>query len=565
MPLMPLPEALERALSIIRPLEPVSLPLEAALGLFLAEPVFAVRDVPGCDNSAMDGFALRASETTGANRDRPARFDVVETIYAGHAPSRALRPGQAARIFTGAPVPEGADCVVRQEAAALMGAQLEVFVTARVGEHIRRRGEEAQADAPLFVPGQRVDAALAGVLASQGHSQVRVHRAVRTAVVVVGDELLPPGTEALSHQIYDSNRVLISLMAKDANAEIVHTARCGDDPATLSQALGEALERCEVLITCGGASVGDRDLVKGVLRELGADFVVDGVALKPGKPVAVGSLAGKVVVVLPGNPGAATVAFDQLARPLLLGLQGTTERRRRVRVRMDSARRKQAALTYLLSAILEERDGVPWAKIRPQGAGQQLQNVAMDGWVVLPAGRAEFGEGEWAELELVHGARYAALSERDAQTALRSPLVVSVVGWSDSGKTTLIERLIPELRAQGLEVAVLKRSAHPHPLHKPGSDTERFAAAGARSTALSTPSGFVVTSNADVHQTLETLTRLGGAEVILVEGWKTGPLPKIVVGEVPDGVDPGAVIAQVTTSDPQTVSALVQQLASLRK
>jgi len=405
-----LAEARARALAAVAPAAPESLPLLSTLGLFLAEPVVASRALPGCDNSAMDGYAVRAAETVGANRDHPARARVVQVIYAGSAPGRPLGAGEAARIFTGAPVPEGADCVVRQEAAQQEGDIALLFVEARPGEHVRRKGEELRAGQILFSAGQPVDAAVAGVLAAQGHPRAFVRPRPKVAVLTVGDELVPLGAEAAPHQVYESNGVLLSALAMDAGAEVIATERLPDDDARLRAAFERWLPRVDLLVTSGGASVGEKDRVKHVLSGMGASLEVDGVALKPGKPVGVARLAGKAVVVLPGNPGAATVAFDQLARPMLLGRQGVREERARLRVRLDAPRHKQAGLTYLMSARLEPtEDGLPWARIRPQGAGQIFQNVGAEGWAVLPAGRADFEQGESVEFERFSRPRYLPL------------------------------------------------------------------------------------------------------------------------------------------------------------
>ncbi len=313
------------------------------------------------------------------------------------------------------------------------------------------------------------------------------------AVLAVGDELLEPGTPAEPHQIHDSNRIFLSALARDAGGAVVSTGRVRDDRAELSDAITGALSRCDVLITSGGASVGDRDLVKGVLRELGAELVVDGVALKPGKPVGLARLGEKAIVVLPGNPGAAAVGFDQLGRAVLLARQGAVEHRRRIRVRLDGDRQKQAGLTYLLSARLEERGGEQWARIRPQGAGQLLQNASMDGWVILPPGRADFTHGEWVELELFAGARVEVGLE---PRRTRAP-ALSIVGWSGSGKTRLLIALIHELRARGVQVAAVKHSSHAHPLHPEGTDSRAFSEAGAVSVAFATPTGVQLTTQSE--------------------------------------------------------------------
>jgi molybdopterin molybdotransferase len=414
MSLTPLISARQAALGAVGPAAPQPVPLPQAHGRFLATGIRAERSLPGCDNSAMDGWAVRAEETLGATRDRPVRLRIVDTVYAGALPSRTVQPGEAARIFTGAPLPPGADAIVRQEAArAEADGHVSVFITVPTGHDIRRAGEEVLAGTALFSAGQRVDSAVLGVLASLGASTALVRPAPRVAVLATGDELISPGTAALPHQVYESNLILISALAREAGAEVLATERTRDEDTPLRAAITRLAERTDVLFTTGGASVGDKDRVKRVLEELGAHFFVDGVALKPGKPVAVARLGDTAVVVLPGNPGAATVAFDQLGRPLLLKRQGVLEERRRVRVRLSEPRHKQAGLTYLITASVEHREGtgLPWARLRPQGAGQILQNVGAEGYAVLPPGRAGFAEGDEVDLELFDRPRYVAVEE----------------------------------------------------------------------------------------------------------------------------------------------------------
>jgi molybdopterin molybdotransferase len=412
MSLTPLIPSRQAALGAITPARPEPVPLLLAHGRFLATAVSASRSLPGCDNSAMDGWAVRAVETLGATRDRPARLRIVDTVYAGALPSRVLQPGEAARVFTGAPIPSGADAVVRQEAARDEGdGFVSLFITVSPGHDIRRTGEEVLAGTPLFPAGQRVDANVLGVLASMGAATALVRRAPRVAVLATGDELVAPGRPALSHQVYESNLSLIAALALEAGAELVGTERARDDVAELRTAFTKLAAQVDVLFTTGGASVGDKDHVKRVLTGMGAHFLVDGVALKPGKPVAVARLGDTAVVVLPGNPGAATVSFDQFGRPLLLRFQGVSEERRRLRARLSEGRHKQAGLTYLITATVEHREGggLPWARLRPQGAGQILQNVGAEGFVILPPGRADFAEGDEADVELFDRPRYVAV------------------------------------------------------------------------------------------------------------------------------------------------------------
>jgi len=411
MPLTSLATARQLALDALAPASPEPVPLLESLGRFLAGPLIASRSLPGCPMSAMDGYAVIAEETVGATRDTPVRLRVSETIYAGHLPLRTLQPGQAARIFTGAPLPPGATAVVRQEATrSVSDDTVDLFVTVPPGRDIRPEGEDLLLGSSVLRAGQRIDAAVLGVLASLGDPLVLVRPSPRVAVLATGDELVPPGTPALPHQVYESNLVLVAALASEAGAQVVARERARDDDDILRPTLQRLAKRADVLITTGGASVGDRDRVKRVLSALGCTFLVDGVAIKPGKPVAVGRMGSTAVVVLPGTPGAATVAFDQFARPLLLRHQGVREQRRRVRARLDEGRHKQAGLTYMVTGTLEpHEDGQVWARIRAQGGGQLLGNVGAEGHAILPPGRADFAEGDTVDFECFDRPHYLAV------------------------------------------------------------------------------------------------------------------------------------------------------------
>jgi molybdopterin molybdotransferase len=409
--LLSLEKALAAALDSTRVADPVRLPLSKAHGRYLAESVRASRPLPACNNSAMDGYALRSADTKGATRDRPARFTVVESIFAGMLPKRTIEPGRAARIFTGAPIPEGADSVVRQEAARLDGTELEVFVEEEPGRNIRVRGEEVGEGQTVLNAGQQLEAYALAVLASLGHATAWVWPSPRIGILTTGDELISPGDPALPHQSYDSNGILLASLCAQAGATVVKVERAPDRDEALRPALERLMAEADLVVTTGGASVGERDRVKRTITTLGAQLVIDGVALKPGKPVGLARLNDQLVAVLPGNPGAAAVAFDQLVRPILLKRQGVLEKRRRLSVRLGSARRKQPGLTYFLSAtVLHEEGGEPIARIRPQGGGQILQNVAAEGWVILPQGRADFAAGEQVAMEFFQGSTFVAFS-----------------------------------------------------------------------------------------------------------------------------------------------------------
>ncbi len=407
--MVPLEQARALALDSIDIGRPVPMPLAAAHRRFLAESLRAPRSLPNFDNSAMDGYALRSSDALGSNRDRPTRLHLVETIYAGALPRRPVRQGEVSRIFTGAPVPDGADCVVRQEAAREEGEQVLLFVEAEPGANIRRKGEEV-AEGDLILPvGQMLNSYAIGLFASLGVQSVSAWPAPTVAILTLGDELVPAGKPARPHQVFDCNGPLLSALCREVGATVAACEQVRDEEGPLSDALQRLVAQADILITSGGASAGDKDLIKRTLRALRATIPVDGVAMKPGKPAGVAVLQRRPVVILPGNPGAAAVAFDQLARPMLFKRQGVLETRQSVRAKLGAAQHKQAGLTYLLSARLQPSDrGPPMAIARPQGSGQLLQNVDADGWITLPRGRADFPEGEEVSMELFGGATFTA-------------------------------------------------------------------------------------------------------------------------------------------------------------
>jgi molybdopterin molybdotransferase len=266
MPLTPIDEALATVLEAFHPLAPIRLPLEDALHRYAAEPLAARADVPGFDHSAMDGYAVRASDLTDATAERPAALAVTGESRAGGAPPPAVALGQAVRIFTGAPVPEGADTVVMQEDTDQGRRVVHITRHPGSGSNIRRRGEDLRAGAPLLEASQRLGAGEIGLLASQGIAAVRVHRRPQVAILSTGDELrdvsgpLEPGT------IVDSNSYALSAQVTEAGGEPQVLARAGDRVDVLSERVRQGL-RADVLLTVGGVSVGDYDLVHDALRQ----------------------------------------------------------------------------------------------------------------------------------------------------------------------------------------------------------------------------------------------------------------------------------------------------------
>ncbi|MFV8818483.1 gephyrin-like molybdotransferase Glp [Haliea sp. E17] len=317
--LLPIEDALARILASARPGQPgvEQVPLLQALGRTLADDVAATIDVPLDDNSAMDGYALRAG-------DVPGSLQVSQRIAAGSV-GLPLAPGCAARIFTGAPVPAGADAVVMQEDCTEQDGRVTVGRTLAVGENVRRRGQDIRTGAVVQSRGRVLRPQDLGLLASVGVDRVPVYRRLRVAVCSTGDELVEPGGATLSPgQSYNSNRFTLAGLLQGLGMEFVDGGIVPDDPEATARALRDLASRADVVVTSGGVSVGEEDHVRAQVEKLG-HLDLWRLAIKPGKPFAFGEVCGRPFIGLPGNPTSSFVTFCLLARPFLLALQGATE------------------------------------------------------------------------------------------------------------------------------------------------------------------------------------------------------------------------------------------------
>ncbi|MDV6316342.1 molybdopterin molybdotransferase MoeA [Idiomarina sp. HP20-50] len=317
--LMPVEQALENMLNTVSKItdkETVELP--QALGRIVNRPVNSTLDVPGYDNSAMDGYAVRSSEAS-----KGASLTVVGVAAAGHPFNDDIPENGCVRIMTGAPIPNSMDAVVIQENTEANSDHSEITVLQDVPENdnIRRRGSDIALGEEVIPTGTRLSAVDIGLLASLGIAEVAVFRKPKVAVFSTGDELVAPGDKLKSGQIYDSNRYLLIAMLEKLGVDVVNLGRLNDDLDAISQALEDATQSCDAVITSGGVSVGDADFTKMALEQLGSVSFWK-VAMKPGKPFAFGKLKNTWFFGLPGNPVAAAVTMDQLAQPVLKHLAG---------------------------------------------------------------------------------------------------------------------------------------------------------------------------------------------------------------------------------------------------
>lgn len=315
-----LEEARDLVLSRCAPLAPGRVPVAEALGLVLAEPVVAAENVPGFANTAMDGYAVRAADTTAA----PVKLRVVATIAAGSRGDEPVGPGEAARIMTGAPIPPGADAVVMVERTTADGDVVEVDVEVPVGNHVRPVGDDVEAGTEVIGVGTVLEPGHLGVAASVGVSQVLAGARPRVGVVSTGDELVDDGTPLQRGQIRDSNRVILLAMLARAGFTPVDLGLVRDDMAAIRERMLQGARECDAVLTSGGVSVGDFDYVKVVLDEIG-DMSWVQIAIRPAKPFAFGTVEGTPVFGLPGNPVSSMVSFELLAKPGLRAMAGHPE------------------------------------------------------------------------------------------------------------------------------------------------------------------------------------------------------------------------------------------------
>lgn len=313
--MMALEQAVEKLLAAIQPLPAELAAVSELAGRFLAEPVVAAEALPRFDNSAMDGWAVRAGDSG------PRRI-------AGRAPAGAmfdgeLQAGECVRVFTGSPLPKGADAVVMQEDAREENNTVTILDPPKPWENVRFRGEDVKAGALLAEAGERVTAAMLGLFSACGIAAAKVHRRPRVAIVATGSELREPGGGPLQGgEIYESNRAMIAALVNKLGFTPVILPMVADELEATTEALKKAAQECDAIITCGGVSVGEYDFVKDAIRAGGGSLDFWRVAIKPGKPFLFASVFGKPLFGLPGNPVSALATFWLLARPALLRMAG---------------------------------------------------------------------------------------------------------------------------------------------------------------------------------------------------------------------------------------------------
>jgi molybdopterin molybdotransferase len=397
----PLEDAQAFVIAACPPLAPVVVGLDAAEGRVLAVDVIAAEQVPPFDNSAVDGYAVVASDTAIV----PVELVVVGEIAAGATSDHVLRPGEAIRIMTGAPIPSGADAVVMVEETERAGERgVTVNASVRPGVAVRNAGDDVQPGDVLFTAGTVARPAVVGVLASINARTISVHPAARVGVLSTGDELVEDDRPLRAGEIRESNRRMLAGLLRDAGCEVVDYGIVRDDEAALEVVLRRAAGECDAIVTSGGVSMGDYDVVKAVLGRI-ADMTWMQIAIKPAKPFAFGTIDSTPIFGLPGNPVSSIVSFELLARPALRRMMGHPKLARpsHVAVADDGLARRADGKLHLVrvNASFEDDGRCHVRSSGAQGSHQLAATALANAIAVVPDGDGVPPGGEVAVVMLV--------------------------------------------------------------------------------------------------------------------------------------------------------------------
>ncbi len=373
--------------------------VKAAVGRVLATPVVASINVPPCNNSAMDGYALKSSDGKAGNK-----LEVVGAVFAGDSQSPTVLPGQCVRIMTGAPIPTDCDAVIIQENVSREHDTVTLQTDTAPLANIRETGSDIARGDQLFDAGHRLTATDTMLLSSLGLASVDVYRQLTIGLLATGDELVEAGNPLATGQIYESNRTGVAALLQNWQVKINNLGIVADKPETLKQVLQEAQQSCDVIISSGGVSVGDADFVKPVLDDLG-EIGFWKVAIKPGKPFAFGRLANAVFCGLPGNPVSACVTTEQLVVPVIRHLQGETGLGNGHRLILKAqitrdVNRRAGRLDFQRAVFSQNADGTlivtPLAK---QSSGVMTSFSKANCYMLIPAEADGLKTGDWVEIQ----------------------------------------------------------------------------------------------------------------------------------------------------------------------
>jgi len=373
----------------------VTVPLHKALNRVLAEDIVAEEDLPRFDRSAVDGYALKSENTSGASQFKPTFFQITE--------SDEVNSKQARQVWTGNAIPKGANAVVMLENTQKRDGEIEVWVQLAPGENVSKKGEDIKKGENAVKAGMRLKPYHLGLLAALGNSKIRVTEKPRIAILATGNELTEVGSKPAENQIFESNKIMLSAMCRELDAETVDLGIAKDDVNEITKKLRIGLLNSDAIITTGGTSVGGLDLVPDAVNKMGKPgVVVHGVAMRPAMPTALAVLEGKPVMILSGNPVAAIIGFEVFARPLICKMLGMKKEEPRPVIKAVMARKVATALgrkTFVRVRVLQKNGEFRAEPVSARGSGAISTMTRGNGFVIVPENREGLSEGE---LVMVH-------------------------------------------------------------------------------------------------------------------------------------------------------------------
>ncbi len=376
--------------------------LDDALGRILAEDIVAQRNNPPMDNSAMDGYAVITADLLSATPDNPVKLEVVDNVPAGSVAQVTLKNKQAIRIMTGAPIPQGADAVLMQEDTEKNGNGILAKDKTEVGENIRLAGEDVKVGDVVIKKGVTITPSHIGMMAVVGRSNIYVSQRPTVAILSTGDEIIELDGNPTGPCIYNSNGYMLAAQIRSAGGIPCYLGVAKDDEKDLMEKFDWAL-KCDIIVSSGGVSVGDYDLVKATLDKMGNEMAFWKVAMKPGKPLAFGKIGEIPVFGLPGNPVSSFVSFEQFARPAIKKMMGARDiLPRTVQAKLTRTIHKKTGRLHFMSAVVSWDSGeYTVTPAEEQGSGVLKSTVNANGLLVFPLERDELKEGEQVIVQLL--------------------------------------------------------------------------------------------------------------------------------------------------------------------
>ena len=395
-------EALDKILCQIQFKGVEKIPLDQALGRVLTEDVVSRINNPPLDNSAMDGYAVIAEDIQSATPENPVKLEMVEEIAAGYTAKGTLKPGQTMRIMTGAPIPPGADAVLMQEDTQKDGDSILCLDRADVEENIRRAGEDIKIGESVLKKGTTLSPAHIGMLAVIGRSQIAVGQRPTVSILSTGDEILELDETPQGPQIFNSNGHMLAAQIKSAGGIPIYLGIAKDTEKDLMEKFEWAL-KADIVVSSGGVSVGDYDLVKSSLQKMGQDMLFWKVAMKPGKPLAFGRIGKTPIFGLPGNPVSSFVSFEQFVRPSLRKVLGCSDlSHKTVQAKLTRTINKKPGRLHFLSSIVSWADGeYTVTPAGEQGSGILKSAANANGLLIFPLEAEEIKQGQEVAVQLL--------------------------------------------------------------------------------------------------------------------------------------------------------------------